>query len=61
MAHRSPAAGPSGVRHPRRSSAGSSNFSRAHVPWGVDLTAAWAWRFLVIAAAAYLIARVLGF
>ena len=30
---------------------GSSNFSRAHVPWGVDLTAAWAWRFLVIAAA----------
>jgi predicted PurR-regulated permease PerM len=41
--------------------AGSSNFSRAHVPWGVDLTAAWAWRFLVIAAAAYLIARVLGF
>ena len=41
--------------------AGSSNFSRAHVPWGVDLTAAWAWRFLVIAAAAYLVARVLGF
>ncbi|MBF4764318.1 AI-2E family transporter [Nocardioides islandensis] len=41
--------------------AGSSNFSRAHVPWGVDLTAAWAWRFLVIAAAAYLIARMLGF
>jgi putative heme transporter len=41
--------------------AGTSNFSRAHVPWGVDLTAAWAWRFLVIAAAAYVIARVLGF
>ena len=41
--------------------AGSSNFSRAHVPWGVDLTAAWAWRFLVIVAAAYLVARVLGF
>ena len=41
--------------------AGPSNFSRAHVPWGVDLTAAWAWRFLVIAAAAYLIAKVLGF
>ena len=41
--------------------AGTSNFSRAHVPWGVDLAAAWAWRFLVIAAAAYVIARVLGF
>jgi predicted PurR-regulated permease PerM len=27
----------------------------------VDLTAAWAWRFIVIAAAAYLIVRVLGF
>ena len=31
------------------------------MPWGVDLTAAWAWRFLVIAAAGYLIARVIGF
>jgi predicted PurR-regulated permease PerM len=40
--------------------AGPSNFSRAHVPWGVDLAAAWAWRFLVIAAAGYLIARVIG-
>lgn len=30
---------------------GPSNFSPAHVPWGVDLAAAWAWRFLVIAAA----------
>ena len=46
---------------PEPVAAGSSNFSRAHVPWGVDLTAAWAWRFLVIAAAAYLIARMLGF
>ena len=46
---------------PEPVAAGTSNFSRAHVPWGVDLTAAWAWRFLVIAAAAYLIARVLGF
>lgn len=34
---------------------GSSNFSRAQVPWGVDLAAAWAWRVLVIAAAAFLI------
>ena len=40
---------------------GPSNFAPAHVPWGVDLAAAWAWRFLVIAAAGYLIARVLGF
>lgn len=34
---------------------GRSNFSRAQVPWGVDLAAAWAWRFLVIAAAGYLL------
>jgi predicted PurR-regulated permease PerM len=40
---------------------GPSNFTPAQVPWGVDLAAAWAWRFLVIAAAGYLIARVLGF
>src|SRR5205085_2031737 len=39
---------------------GASNFSRAHVPWGVDLAAAWAWRFLVIAAAGYVIASVVG-
>jgi predicted PurR-regulated permease PerM len=40
---------------------GPSNFAPAQVPWGVDLAAAWAWRFLVIAAAGYLVARVLGF
>ncbi len=40
---------------------GPSNFAPAQVPWGVDLAAAWAWRFLVIVAAGYLIARVLGF
>jgi putative heme transporter len=40
---------------------GPSNFAPAHVPWGVDLAAAWAWRFLVIAAAGYLVARVLAF
>jgi predicted PurR-regulated permease PerM len=45
---------------PEPVAAGPSNFSRAHVPWGVDLAAAWAWRFLVIAAAGYLIARVIG-
>jgi predicted PurR-regulated permease PerM len=33
--------------------AGPSNFSRAQVPWGLDLAAAWAWRVLVIAAAGY--------
>ena len=31
--------------------AGPSNFSRAQVPWAVDLAAAWSWRFLVIVAA----------
>ncbi len=38
-----------------------SNVSRAEVPWGVDLAAAWGWRFLVISAAGYLIFRVVGF
>ncbi|CUR55157.1 conserved membrane hypothetical protein [metagenome] len=32
---------------------GRSNFSRAQVPWGVDLAAAWAWRIIVISAAGY--------
>ncbi|MDQ1104622.1 putative PurR-regulated permease PerM [Nocardioides zeae] len=31
--------------------AGESNLARAEVPWGLDLAAAWAWRFLVIVAA----------
>ncbi len=35
--------------------AGPSNFSRAQVPWAFDLAAAWAWRFLVIAAAGYVV------
>src|SRR5215210_3979008 len=48
------------VPAPAPVTAGTSNFSRAHVPWGVDLTAAWAWRFLVIAAAVYVVARLLG-
>ncbi|MDN7120472.1 AI-2E family transporter [Nocardioides sp. ChNu-153] len=30
---------------------GRSNLARAQVPWGLDLAAAWAWRFLVIVAA----------
>ena len=40
---------------------GPSNFSRAQVPWGVDLAAAWAWRFLVIVIAGYALFRTLGF
>lgn len=30
---------------------GPSNFSRAQVPWALDLAAAWSWRFIVIAVA----------
>ena len=39
---------------------GPSNFARAQVPYGVDLAAAWAWRFIVIAVAGYLVARVVA-
>jgi putative heme transporter len=35
--------------------AGPSNFSRAQVPWAVDLAAAWAWRFLAMVAAGYVV------
>jgi predicted PurR-regulated permease PerM len=31
---------------------GPSNFSRAQVPWGLDLAAAWSWRLIVITVAA---------
>jgi putative heme transporter len=41
--------------------AGESDFRSGRVPYGVDLAAAWAWRFLVIAAAGYLVVRTLGF
>jgi predicted PurR-regulated permease PerM len=41
--------------------AGTSNFSRAEVPYGVDLAAAWSWRLLVIAGAAYIVFHVIGF
>jgi predicted PurR-regulated permease PerM len=34
-------------------STGSSNFSRAQVPWGLDLAAAWSWRLIAIAIATY--------
>lgn len=30
---------------------GPSNFSRAQVPWGLDLAAAWSWRLIIIAVA----------
>ena len=46
---------------PSAISAGPSNFSRAQVPWGLDLAAAWSWRFLIIVLAGYVIARVIGF
>lgn len=38
-----------------------SGFSRTQVPHGLDLTAAWAWRFLVIVAAAVVVAKAVGF
>ena len=47
--------------HPAPVTGGTSNFSRAQVPWGVDLAAAWAWRVLVIAAAAYVILWLVAF
>ena len=50
-----------GAPAPVAISAGPSNYGRAQVPWGVDLAASWAWRFLVIVAAGYLIAKVIGF
>ncbi len=34
---------------------------RAHVPWGLDLAAAWSWRFLVIGFLVYLVLRTMGF
>jgi predicted PurR-regulated permease PerM len=49
-------------RHgPEPIAAGRSNFSRAQVPWGLDLAAAWSWRVLVIGAAGYVIFRLLGY
>jgi putative heme transporter len=42
--------------HPAR-----TNFSRAAVPYGVDLAAAWSWRFIVIVIAGYIILRAVGY
>lgn len=47
--------------HPAPVTGGASNFSRAQVPWGVDLAAAWAWRLLVIAAATYVLLWLVAF
>ena len=41
--------------------AGTSNFSRAEVPYGVDLAAAWSWRLLIIAAAVALLGFLISF
>jgi putative heme transporter len=38
---------------PAAMAAGPSNFSRAQVPWGLDLAAAWSWRLIVIAVGTY--------
>ena len=40
--------------------AGVSNFSRAQVPWGLDLAAAWSWRLIIIGGAAFGVAWVLA-
>jgi predicted PurR-regulated permease PerM len=41
--------------------AGPSNWRRGEVPYGVDLAAAWSWRFIVIVAAGYLVLRTISF
>lgn len=41
--------------------AGESNFRRAEVPYGVDLAAAWGWRFLIIVASGLVILWTLKF
>jgi len=41
--------------------AGTSNFNRAEVPYGMDLAAAWSWRLLVIAAATALLFYLISF
>ncbi|GEP34951.1 AI-2E family transporter [Nocardioides szechwanensis] len=56
----------SAMREERRSEppvivSGPSNFNRAQVPWGLDLAAAWGWRFLVIVAAGAVLFKTIGF
>jgi len=40
---------------------GPSNFSRAQVPWGVDLAAAWSWRIVIIGIAGFALWNALTF
>lgn len=40
---------------------GASNLTRAQVPWGLDLAAAWSWRLIIIAGAVFGLAWVLAF
>ncbi|TYL50167.1 AI-2E family transporter [Nocardioides sp. BGMRC 2183] len=54
------------VREERRAepapiSTGPSNYTRAQVPWGLDLAAGWAWRLLLIAAAGYAVLWIFGY
>ena len=44
-----------------RATVGSSNFTRAQVPWGLDLVAAWSWRLIVIGIAGYAILWLVGY
>ncbi len=48
-------------RQPVEIAAGTSNFSRAEVPYGVDLAAAWSWRLLIIAGALALVGFLVSF
>ncbi len=48
-------------RKPADIKAGESDFRQARVPYGVDLAASWAWRFLVIVVAGFVVAKALGF
>jgi len=43
-----------------RIESGPSNFSRAEVPWALDLAAAWSWRLIVIVAAGLMVAWTLA-
>jgi predicted PurR-regulated permease PerM len=54
------------IRHERRPEeppsiqAGESNYAAAQVPFGMDLAAAWSWRFLVVVGAGYVVSRVIA-
>ena len=39
---------------------GESNFAPARVPYGMDLAAAWSWRFVVVVAAGFIVVRAIG-